>query len=58
MHAGLMPPDLGRTMVEMTGFRNVLVHEYAEIDADVVFRILREHLEDFHRFETEALRWL
>lgn len=58
MHAGLLPPDLGRTMVEMTGFRNVIVHEYAGIDADVVIRILREHLGDFRRFETEALRWL
>jgi hypothetical protein len=24
----------------------------------VVIQILREHLEDFRRFETEALRWL
>ena len=45
-------------MVEMTGFRNVIVHEYARIDAEVVIQILREHLEDFRRFETEALRWL
>lgn len=58
VQTGLMAPDLGRTMVEMTGFRNVIVHEYAGIDAGVVIRILREHLEDFHRFETEALRWL
>ena len=58
VQAGLMSPGLGRVMVEMTGFRNVIVHEYARIDADTVIRILREHLEDFHRFETEALRWL
>jgi uncharacterized protein YutE (UPF0331/DUF86 family) len=58
VQAGLMPPDLGHTMVEMTGFRNVIVHEYARIDPDLVIRILREHLEDFHRFETEALHWL
>lgn len=58
VHAGLMSPALGRVMVEMTGFRNVIVHEYARIDADTVIRILRGHLEDFHRFETEALRWL
>jgi uncharacterized protein YutE (UPF0331/DUF86 family) len=58
MEAGLMSPDLGRVMVEMTGFRNVIVHEYTRIDADVVVRILREHLGDFRRFETEALRWL
>ena len=56
--AGLMSPGLGRVMVDMTGFRNVIVHEYARIDADTVVRILREHLEDFRRFEGEALRWL
>ena len=56
--AGLLSPGLGRVMVDMTGFRNVIVHEYARIDADTVIRILREHLEDFRRFEAEALRWL
>ena len=58
MGAGLMSPGLGRAMVDMTGFRNVVVHEYATIDADTVIRILREHLDDFRRFEAEALRWL
>lgn len=58
VEAGLMSSNLGRVMVEMTGFRNVIVHEYARINADMVIRILREHLEDFRRFETEALRWL
>jgi uncharacterized protein YutE (UPF0331/DUF86 family) len=58
MQAGLMSPGLGRVMVEMTGFRNVVVHEYTRIDAEVVIRILRERLEDLRRFETEALRWL
>ena len=58
MEAGLMSRGLGRVMVEMTGFRNVIVHEYARIDADTVVRILREHLEDFRRFEAEALGWL
>jgi uncharacterized protein YutE (UPF0331/DUF86 family) len=57
VEAGLMSPGLGRVMVDMTGFRNVIIHEYARIDADTVIRILREHLEDFRRFEAEALRW-
>jgi uncharacterized protein YutE (UPF0331/DUF86 family) len=58
VQAGLMSEGLGRVMVEMTGFRNVVVHEYARIDADVVIRILRTGVEDFRRFETEALGWL
>ena len=58
VQAGLMSPDLGRVMIEMTGFRNVIVHEYTRVDAEVVIRILRDRLEDFRRFETEALGWL
>jgi uncharacterized protein YutE (UPF0331/DUF86 family) len=58
VEAGLMSPGLGRVMVDMTGFRNVIVHEDARIDADTVIRTLREHLEDLRRFEAEALRWL
>jgi uncharacterized protein YutE (UPF0331/DUF86 family) len=58
VEAGLMSPDLGRLMVEMTGFRNVVVHEYTRIDAEFVVRLLRDQLEDFGLFETEALRWL
>ena len=53
-----MSPGLGRVMVDMTGFRNVIVRDYAKVDADTVIRILREHLEDFRRFEAEALHWL
>ena len=57
VQAWLMSPDLGEAMVKMTGFRNVIVHEYAGIDVEIVIRILREHLDDFRRFETEALHW-
>ena len=58
VQAGLMSPDLGQAMIEMTGFRNVVVHEYARIDPAIVVRILRERLADFRRFEAEALSWL
>ena len=57
VHSGLLSPDLGEAMVKMTGFRNVIVHDYAGIDVEVVIRVLRERLDDFRRFETEALRW-
>jgi uncharacterized protein YutE (UPF0331/DUF86 family) len=56
--AGLLSPDLSRVMVEMAGFQNIIVHEYARIDADLVIQVLRARLGDFRRFEAEALRWL
>ena len=56
--AGLLSASLARVMVDMTGFRNIVVHEYARIDPNVVIRILQTGLEDLRRFETEALGWL
>jgi uncharacterized protein YutE (UPF0331/DUF86 family) len=57
VQSGLLSPDLGEAMVKMTGFRNVIVHDYAGIDVEVEIRVLHERLDDFRRFETEALRW-
>jgi uncharacterized protein YutE (UPF0331/DUF86 family) len=55
--AGLLDRDLSVVMARMAGFRNVLVHEYANVDAEVVVRVLREHLSDFERFKAAALGW-
>jgi uncharacterized protein YutE (UPF0331/DUF86 family) len=44
-------------MVGMAKFRNVIVHEYARIDPEIVVRILRDHLGDFAHFKTAALGW-
>jgi hypothetical protein len=38
--------------------KNTIQRQSRRIDADVVIRILQKTLEDFRRFETEALRWL
>jgi len=34
----------------MAGFRNVLVHEYLEIDRRRVWRVLNDELGDFEKF--------
>ncbi len=47
---GLMPEDFARRFSGLAGFRNVLIHEYAKVDASVVYRNLREGLVDFERF--------
>ena len=56
--AGLLPVKEREAMVRMVGFRNVVVHEYARIDAQIVVRILREHLDDLSRFSATARSWL
>lgn len=56
--AGLLPSAEREAMGRMVGFRNVVVHEYARVDAEVIVRILREHLDDLARFGATARTWL
>ena len=41
---------LAEKLVSMSGFRNVLVHEYLEIDRHRVFNIMNNNLGDFEKF--------
>jgi uncharacterized protein YutE (UPF0331/DUF86 family) len=43
---------------EMKGFRNVLVHRYAEVDDARVYDILKTSLGDFDGFKNEVLDFL
>ena len=45
-------------MVEMIGFRNILVHDYLDIDRELVYRVLQENLEDVARLRSAFARWL
>jgi uncharacterized protein YutE (UPF0331/DUF86 family) len=44
--AGLLPGAERDAMVRIVGFRNVIVHEYARVDAEIVVRVLRLQLDD------------
>ncbi|MCX7689441.1 DUF86 domain-containing protein [Thermoflexus sp.] len=46
--AGL-DPDLKEKWIRMIGFRNVLVHEYLDLDRRIVYEVLQSGLEDFER---------
>ena len=48
--AGILPKPFSETIRQMAGFRNVLVHEYTEIDLKEVYRVLQENLSDFETF--------
>jgi len=45
-------------MEKMAKFRNILVHQYEEVDAEIVVLILKEHLGDFDRFKEAILGYL
>jgi uncharacterized protein YutE (UPF0331/DUF86 family) len=56
--AGLLAGPERDAMVRMVGFRNVVVHEYARVDAEIVVRILRQHIDDLARFGATARAWV
>ena len=47
---GLIEPGLSRKLRKAVGFRNIAVHEYAEIDWAVVLRIARDDIRDLKDF--------
>ena len=48
--ANLIDADLCHSMRAMTGFRNVAIHEYQELDTNILHYIAREGYRDFVRF--------
>lgn len=47
---GLLPPELGRTMSRMVGFRNLAVHQYLKLDLGILVNVVEKNLPDFYRF--------
>ncbi len=56
--AGVLPAEFVERIEGMAGFRNILVHEYADLDAREVFRILQEHSEDLAAFARYVVAFL
>lgn len=52
---GVISSDLAKRMVGMVRFRNILVHDYLEIDSNIVYRNLAEGLDDFDEFAQQII---
>ncbi len=50
VNANLLNQQLGKHLEAMVGFRNIVVHNYTEIDMSVVRNILNERLVDMKTF--------
>ena len=46
------------TMEKMAKFRNVVVHQYEKVDAEIVIVILKRHLKDFDSFKDVILTYM
>jgi len=47
---GMIDVQVAERMRKSVGFRNIAVHNYDEIDWDIVYNICTQHLDDFKRF--------
>ena len=55
--ARILPPDFARHFAPLAGFRNILIHEYLEIDWDEVYQNLQE-LKDLYSFLDHVREWM
>ena len=55
--AAVLPIDLAHCLAPIAGFRNILVHEYLEIDWDQVLNNL-QRLIDLHKFAEHVKEWM
>lgn len=46
----IIPGDYATRIKGMAGFRNILVHEYADVDLDIIVDVLNNSLDDFREF--------
>jgi uncharacterized protein YutE (UPF0331/DUF86 family) len=55
---GVLSQELRPRLMDMAGFRNLLVHDYADLEDPVVFRILQSNLNDFEAFARAITAYL
>lgn len=53
--ADIVPPDLTEQLVKMTGFRNVIAHDYEKLNYDIVYDVLQKRLVNIEKF-LEAIK--
>ena len=58
MENAIINADLSGIMGKMAKFRNVVVHQYEGVDAEIVIAILTKYLNDFERYRESILAYL
>ena len=54
--AGILTPALSKSMQAMVGFRNIAIHDYQDINLEIVRAIVEKHLDDFLVFSAALLK--
>jgi uncharacterized protein YutE (UPF0331/DUF86 family) len=56
--AGVIPRRFAEKLAPMAGFRNILVHDYIEVNLEIVYSLFQGHLDDFREFAGYVARFL
>jgi len=55
---GIINVEQRETWTQMIGFRNILVHEYGDVDRRIVYIVLQNRLQDIRQFSEIFARYL
>lgn len=55
---GIIPAELADRLCRMIGFRNIVVHEYQDLDVQLMVHIIENRLDDLLEFTDYILRCL
>jgi uncharacterized protein YutE (UPF0331/DUF86 family) len=55
---GILPEEFSEKFAPAAGFRNILVHAYADVDIEKLYEFLQNDLEDFDEFSRHIARHL
>ncbi|MBI2576791.1 DUF86 domain-containing protein [Candidatus Woesearchaeota archaeon] len=53
---GILDGKTAGLILALKGFRNILVHKYGEVDDELVYENLKEHLDDFESLKNFFLK--
>lgn len=55
---GVISGDFAASIMGMAGFRNLMVHEYMNIDLNIVYGMLKNHTDDFRTFAEQVKKYI
>lgn len=54
---GVISDDVASVMIDAVGFRNILAHEYGDVDPEQVYSYLQEELDVYDDFGQQVAAW-
>lgn len=52
----IITKTLTTKLIHMTGFRNIMAHDYEQIDYDIVYNVLHKNITDIKKFITKTAK--